>query len=106
MTTVAVRIPTPLRSFTGGADEVQVQGDTVTEALKALDEGLQERVLGPDDKIRHFVNIYLGPDNVNSLEGLETRLKEGDLLSIVPAVAGGSHESKRPAHCRTAGLDT
>lgn len=93
MPTVKIRIPTPLRSFTAGADEVEVEGTSVGEALGALrasHEGLVENVLGPDGELRSFVNVFRGSDNVRSLQGLETRLSEGDVLSIVPAVAGGA----------------
>jgi len=93
MTTVTVRIPTPLRPFTGGADEVSAEGATVAEALQSLDgacEGLLERVLTPEGEARHFVNIYLGPDNIKTLDGgMQTAVADGDILSIVPAVAGG-----------------
>lgn len=92
MPTVTVRIPTPLRSFTGGADEVRAEGATVGEALSALrasHEGLVENVLDPEGELRNFVNVFRGSDNVRSLQGLETPLSEGDVLAIVPAVAGG-----------------
>jgi len=92
MSTVTIRIPTPLRTHTGGADEVTVEGPTVREALQALGrqhEGLLERVLGPDGDIRLSVNVYLGSENVQGLEGLATPVRSGDVLSIVPAVAGG-----------------
>jgi len=93
MTTVTVRIPTPLRPYTGGADEVSAEGATVAEALQSLDgscEGLLERVLTPAGETRHFVNIYLGSDNIKTMEtGMQTAVADGDILSIVPAVAGG-----------------
>lgn len=88
-----VRIPTPLRSFTGGADEVAVDGATVAEALDDLGrahEGVLERVLDADGKVRSFVNVFVGDRNVRSLDGLATPIGEGDVISIVPAVAGGS----------------
>ncbi len=93
MPTVTVRIPTPLRSFTSGADQVQAEGATVGEALATLrssHEGLVENVLGPDGELRNFVNVFVGSDNVRSLQGLKTPLSEGDVLAIVPAVAGGA----------------
>jgi MoaD family protein, archaeal len=98
MPTVSVRIPTPLRSFTGGADEARAEGETVEDVLKALGasyNGLLERVLTPDGELRNFVNVYLGSSNVRSLKGLKTPVSEGDVLSIVPAVAGGDDEGKR-----------
>ena len=93
MTRVIVRIPTPLRSFTGGADEVEVDGDTVGGALRALGakhSGLLERVLTPEGEPRHFVNVFLGEDDVRDLRGMATTVTDGDILSIIPAVAGGA----------------
>ncbi len=86
-----VRIPTPLRTLTGGADEVTVTGGTVAEVIESLERkhpGMRERLL--DDKgIRRFVNIYVGEEDVRFLDGLKTTLKPGDQISIVPAIAGG-----------------
>ena len=93
MTTVTVRIPTPLRAYTQGADEVRAEGDTVAEAMRTLGaacDGLLARVLTPEGEPRQFVNIYLGSRNVRALEGMETPVNEGDVISIVPAVAGGA----------------
>lgn len=95
MTTVTIRIPTPLRGYTGGRDEVEAAGDTVAEALAALGaahEGVLARVLGPDGEPRQFVNLFVGERNVRQLDGLGTRLQTGDVIAIVPAVAGGSDE--------------
>ena len=88
--TVTVRIPTPLRSLTQGADEVQVAGATVGEILHGMDGSLLQRILTPEGDVRQFVNLYLGPRNVSTLDGLATPVKEGDVLSIIPAVAGGN----------------
>jgi molybdopterin synthase sulfur carrier subunit len=86
-----VRIPTPLRTLTGGADEVTASGQTVGEVIEDLERkypGIRERLL--DDKgVRRFVNIYVGEEDVRFLEGLRTALKPGDQISIVPAIAGG-----------------
>lgn len=100
MSTVTIRIPTPLRAYTGGRDEVEVSGDTVAEALAALGaahEGVLDRVLGPDGEARQFVNLFVGERNVRQLDGLGTRVQTGDVIAIVPAVAGGSHECKGTA---------
>ena len=89
---VRVRLPAPLRAFTDGEGEVMVEGRTVGAILTALGsryDGLLERVLTPERETRHFVNIYLGSDDVRSLQGMSTPVSEGDVLSIVPAVAGG-----------------
>jgi molybdopterin converting factor small subunit len=86
-----VRIPTPLRTLTGGADEVTAIGGTVREVIDDLEgkhPGLRERLL--DEKgVRRFVNIYVGEEDIRFLEGLKTTLKSGDQISIVPAIAGG-----------------
>ena len=93
MSTATIRIPTPLRSFTGGAGEVTVEGTTVGQALDALGrrhDGILERVLDPAGDVRGFVNIYLGETNVKALGGLDAPLPDPAVISIVPAVAGGS----------------
>lgn len=93
MNQVSIRIPTPLRSHTGGLDEVVVEASSVREALDALGrrhEGIVEQVLDRHGKVRRFINVYLGDRNISALAGLETPLHESNLvISIVPAVAGG-----------------
>ena len=92
MSKVTVRIPTPLRSFVGGAEELAVEAETVSGLLVVLAErhrGLTDRVCDAQGKVRPFVNLYIGSKNIKSLSGLETALSDGDVLSIVPAVAGG-----------------
>jgi MoaD family protein len=87
-----VRIPTPLRTLTGGNDEIAADGRTVGELIDNLETkhpGLRDRLL--DEKgVRRFVNIYVGEEDIRFLEGLKTELKSGDTVSIVPAIAGGS----------------
>jgi sulfur-carrier protein len=99
MSNVTIRIPTPLRSYTQGADEVHVDAATVEQALAVLGaqhDGLLARILTPGGEPRQFVNIYLGSQNIRAAHGLQTPLAEGDIVSIIPAVAGGvDHESKR-----------
>ncbi|MGH8510986.1 MAG: ThiF family adenylyltransferase, partial [Gammaproteobacteria bacterium] len=93
MSRVIVRIPMPLRSLTAGAEELAVEGATVGQALACLGAahpGVLARILTPEGQIRSFVNIYLGQENVHAIEGLDTALPEGGVLSIIPAVAGGS----------------
>lgn len=89
---VTVRIPTQLRTLTGGAGEVPVEGSTVGEVLKALDvahPGLGERLFDENGKLRRFVNVFLADEDVRFLDGLETGVSAGQTVSIVPAVAGG-----------------
>ena len=89
---VKVRIPTPLRTLTGGADEVPADGGTVAEVIESLEAnhpGMKDRLC--DDKgVRRFVNLYANDEDIRFLDNLETALKDGDTLSIVPAIAGGS----------------
>jgi molybdopterin synthase sulfur carrier subunit len=87
-----VRIPTPLRTLTGGQDEVSAEGRTVGELIENLEKkhpGIRDRLV--DDKgVRRFVNIYIGEEDIRFLDGLKTELKAGDAVSIVPAIAGGA----------------
>jgi len=87
-----VRIPTPLRTLTGGSDEVKATGATVGDVIDDLETrhpGIRDRLL--DEKgVRRFINIYVGEDDVRVLEGLKTPVKSGDEISIVPAIAGGA----------------
>ena len=87
-----IRVPTQLRSLTGGSGEVQVDGSTVGEALKALDAahpGFGERLFDDAGGLRRFVNVFVAEEDVRFLQGLETPVSEGQTVSIVPAVAGG-----------------
>ena len=89
---VKVRIPTQLRTLTGGTGEVSVEGSTVGEVLKALDaahEGFADRLFDDSGELRRFVNVFLADEDVRFLEGLSTPVSDGQTLSIVPAVAGG-----------------
>lgn len=86
-----VRIPTPLRTLTGGADEVPAVGATVGDVIEDLERrhpGMKDRLLDAKG-VRRFVNIYVGEEDVRFLDGLKTALKAGDQISIVPAIAGG-----------------
>ena len=88
-----VKIPTPLRRVTSGKDSVTVGGATVLECLNQLDAqfpGVKERIVDPTGQLHRFVNIYVNGEDVRFLKGLQTGLKDGDEISIVPAVAGGA----------------
>ncbi len=90
--TASVRIPTILRTYTGGAKEVEAEGSTLTEVLDSLDAnhpGLKSRVIDDDGALRRFVNIYVGDDDVRFIGGLDAEVVDGAKLSIIPAVAGG-----------------
>jgi molybdopterin synthase sulfur carrier subunit len=88
---VTVRIPSPLRPITGGLGELKVEGSTVGEILRKLDSqyaGFAERVF--DEKgIKRFINVYVNEDNVRDKKNLETEVKAGDTISILPSIAGG-----------------
>jgi molybdopterin converting factor small subunit len=88
---ITVRIPTPLRTLTGGNEQVEVNGATLREVIETLEKqhpGIRDRLL--DEKgVRRFVNIYVGDEDVRFLDGLETKLAAGTEVSIVPAIAGG-----------------
>jgi len=90
---VIVRIPTPLRSLTGGNEEVNVEeAATVADVINSLEAkhaGMKDRLL--DEKgVRKFINIYVGEEDIRFLEGLRTPVKDGEQISIVPAIAGGA----------------
>jgi len=90
--TVTVRIPAPLRKLTGGNSDVPAQGANVTALIDDLEgnhPGLKARLCDDAGAIRPFVNIYLNDEDIRFLDGPDTALTEGDLVSIVPAIAGG-----------------
>lgn len=92
MSVVTVRIPTPLRSATGGAAEVVCNGTTVGECVEDLERqhpGIKERICDPDGSIRRFVNVFLGDEDIRFLSGTDTPVEDGASMSIIPAVAGG-----------------
>jgi len=88
---VKVLIPTPLRQYTGGKDTVEASGSSVNDVLQDLGRqysGITERMLD-GGKIRRFVNVYVNDEDIRYLQHLETPVKDGDEVSIIPAVAGG-----------------
>ena len=95
-----IYVPTPLRQFTDARDTVQVDVATVGEALAALTTqypGLKQHLYTDQGKLRHFVNVYVNDDDIRYLEREATPLKEGDTISLIPAVAGGSPDATAPA---------
>lgn len=93
MSRVVVQIPPPLRPFADGAAELVVEADTVGDALARLGEkraALLTRILTPEGELRPYVNVFVGERNARRLDGLQTTLAEGDVVAIIPAVAGGS----------------
>ncbi len=89
---VKVRIPTPLQRLTQGKEEVEGSTGTIISVIDTLDKtypGIAERI-SEDGKIRRFVNVYLNEEDIRFLSGEETVVKDGDEISIVPAIAGGT----------------
>ena len=89
---VMVRIPTPLRRMTGGADKVELEVDNLSQMIETLESdypGFKERLLDEEGELRYFVNIYVNGEDIRFDAGLKTSIKSGDEISIVPAVAGG-----------------
>jgi len=89
---VKVRIPTPLRKLTNGQDEVSAEGKTVKEIIDDMEShypGLKERICEGDGKLRRFVNIYVNDEDIRFKDNIDTGLKAGDEISIIPAIAGG-----------------
>jgi sulfur-carrier protein len=89
---VSVRIPTTLRTLTGGKSEVSLEGDNVRDVLASLDgahPGFSARLLDDDGNLRRFVNVFVADDDIRFLEGLDTPVPDGAEVSIIPAVAGG-----------------
>jgi molybdopterin synthase sulfur carrier subunit len=89
---VSVRIPTILRTYTGGESEVAASGSTLAEILDDLDanySGIKGRILDDAGELRRFVNVYVGNDDVRFLESLQTPTPDGTQISVIPAVAGG-----------------
>ncbi|HUG97615.1 MAG TPA: MoaD/ThiS family protein [Gammaproteobacteria bacterium] len=92
MSRIIVLIPPPLRPFAGGAAELAVEATTVGEALKRVGEeraALLARIMTPEGELRPYVNVFVGERNARHLDGLRTPLAEGDVVAIIPAVAGG-----------------
>ena len=89
---VTIRIPTQLRALAGGASEVPVEAATVSEALKVLDAhhgGFAERLFDDNGELRRFVNVFVADEDIRFMQGVDTPLADGAVVSIIPAVAGG-----------------
>jgi len=89
---VSVRIPSPLRRFTGNQPVVEVEAKDLGHCLEELDKsypGIKERLIDAKGEIQHFVNVYVNGEDVRFLKDLKTPLKPGDEVSIIPAIAGG-----------------
>jgi len=92
MMSIKVRIPSPLRNYTNGVDVVETEGASVGEVLNGLKEkaaGIESRLFKAPNQLNRFVNVYLNDEDIRFLKNLETPVKPGDEISIVPAIAGG-----------------
>ena len=85
-------IPTPLRKFTNNEAKINVTGNSVIEAIKDLKNNhpdIIEHLINDDFKLKGFIRIYIGDEDINAHNGIETSIKEDDIISIIPAIAGG-----------------
>ena len=90
---IKVRIPTPLQRLTQNREEVSVDAATIQELIANLEKsypGIRERICDNEGKLRRFVNIYVNEEDIRFLKGDKTALKDGDEVSIIPAIAGGA----------------
>ena len=95
---VTVRIPTPLRRLTQNQPEVEAEGDTIESLIANLEAnypGIKERICDESGNIRRFVNIYLNDEDIRFLDGNARAVKDGDAISVIPAIAGGSSHDER-----------
>ena len=95
-----IRIPTPLRKFTDGKSEVDVEGSTVREIFDDVENrhgGLKDKIFDDAGEVRRFINVFVNGEDVRHAEGLDTPVKDGDELSVVPARAGGRGSRSRQA---------
>ncbi len=90
---VRVRVPFAIKSLFGGASEVEAEGKTVQELIENLERqypGVKQRLCDENGELRRFVNIFVNDQDIRSLKGLDTELRESDEVAIIPAIAGGS----------------
>jgi molybdopterin synthase sulfur carrier subunit len=93
MASVKVRIPTPLQKLTNGVGEVEGSGETIKEVFADLETkfpGIRERLYDEEGNLRRFINVYVNEEDIRFLDGEGTGLKDGDDLSVIPAIAGGA----------------
>jgi molybdopterin synthase sulfur carrier subunit len=92
MSSVTVKIPTPLRTLTAGQSEVKIEGATVGEVLQKMDsqfKGFGDRILDERKAVKRFINVFVNEDNIKDKRELDTEVKNGDTISILPSIAGG-----------------
>ena len=89
---IKVRIPTPLQKLTKGRDEIELNASTIQEMIDALEKshpGIKERICDESGSVRRFVNVFVNDEDIRFLNKESTALKDGDSVSIIPAIAGG-----------------
>jgi MoaD family protein len=94
MSSVTVKIPTPLRPLTAGQSEVKIEGATVGEVLQKMDlqfKGFGDRIIDNGKSVKRFINVFVNEDNIRDKNELDTEVKNGDTISILPSIAGGSN---------------
>ncbi len=99
MSSVTVKIPTPLRPLTAGKSEIKVEGATVGEVLQQMDSqfnGFGDRIMDNGKTVKRFINVFVNEDNIRDKKELDTEVKNGDTISILPSIAGGGLELKTP----------
>ena len=90
--TIKVRIPTPLMKLTDNQSEVSAEGETISDIINNLESqfnGIRDRICEESGSPRRFINIYINEEDIRFLEGEKTTVKDGDEISIIPAIAGG-----------------
>ena len=88
----SVRIPSPLRRLTGDRDELEIKAASINELIEELEKehpGIKERLCDESGDVRRFINLYVNNEDIRFLNGKDTQLKETDVVSIIPAIAGG-----------------
>ena len=89
---VSVRIPTPLRKFSGDRDEIDIEASTISVLIEELESecpGIKSRLCDDSGNVRRFINLYVNDEDIKFLEEADTKLNDGDIVSIIPAIAGG-----------------
>ena len=95
---VKVRIPTPLQKLTQNQSEVSCKGSNIGEIIQSLEAqfpGIKDRLCDSDGKLRRFINVYVNEEDIRFQDGVNTKLKDGDDISIIPAIAGGADSTRR-----------
>ncbi len=89
---IRVRIPTPLRKLTGDKGEIEAKGSNISELIEDINNkhpGIKERIYDDTGEIRRFINIYVNEEDIRFIDGNKTAVRDGDEVSIIPAIAGG-----------------